>query len=71
MIPSQTEFGHTTIFLLNYDDKYTKTECKGNFLELVHLTAKYNPVLREHVLRIKLGGKLTTSYMSSSIQNEF
>jgi len=47
------------------------TENKGNFLELVDLLAKYDPVLREHVLRIKIGKKYSTSYLSPTIQNEF
>lgn len=33
-------------------------ENRGNFLELVDLLAKYDPVLREHVLRIKMKKKL-------------
>ena len=47
------------------------TENRGNFLELVHLLAKYDPVLREHLLRIQLGNKFATSYLSPTIQNEF
>ena len=38
---------------------------------LVHLLAKYDPVLREHLLRIQLGNKFATSYLSPTIQNEF
>ena len=46
-------------------------ENKGNFLELVHLLAKYDPVLREHLVKVKLGKKITISYLSPEIQNEF
>lgn len=44
---------------------------RGNFLELVHLLAKYDPVLRERLVRIKMGQKISLTYMSPEIQNEF
>ena len=44
---------------------------KKGILELVHLMAKFDPILREHLVRVKLGEKFTTSYLSSTIQNEF
>ncbi|KAH9638834.1 hypothetical protein HF086_012787 [Spodoptera exigua] len=44
---------------------------RGNFLELVHLIAKYDPVLREHLVRSKMCGKISIPYMSPQIQNEF
>ena len=43
----------------------------GNFLELVKLLSKYDPVLREHVLRVTLGKPHSLSYLSPQIQNEF
>ncbi|XP_067144935.1 zinc finger MYM-type protein 1-like [Centruroides vittatus] len=43
----------------------------GNFLELVHLIAKYDPVLREHLVRSKMCGKMSITYMSPEIQKEF
>lgn len=43
----------------------------GNFLELVHLLAKYDPVLREHVVRLNLSTRRKTSYMSNKTQNKF
>ena len=46
-------------------------ENRGNFLELVDLLAKYDPVLREHVVKIKMGNKYSISYLSPKIQNEF
>ena len=46
-------------------------ENKGNFLELVHLLAKYDPVIREHLVTVKLGKKIATSYLSPEIRNEF
>ena len=46
----------------------SKTE---EILVLIHLLAKYDPVLREQLLRIQLGNKFATSYLSPTIQNEF
>ena len=43
----------------------------GNFLELVKLIAKYDPVMREHLASVRLSAKPTTSYLSPEIQNEF
>ena len=39
----------------------------GNFLELVKLIAKYDPVMREHLASVRLSAKLTTSYLSPEI----
>ena len=39
----------------------------GNFLELVKLIAKYDPVMREHLTSVRLSAKLTTSYLSPEI----
>lgn len=55
--------------LRGHREEITSTN-RGNFLELVHLLANYDPVLREHILRIKMGGR-TITYMSPQIQNEF
>ena len=46
------------------------TENRGYLLELVHLLAKYDPVLREHLLRTQLGNKHAISYLSPTIQTE-
>lgn len=46
-------------------------ENRENFLEVVDLLAKYDPVLREHVVKIKMGNKYSLSYLSPKIQNEF
>jgi len=35
------------------------------------LLAKHDPVSREQLLRIQLGNKFATSYLSPTIQNEF
>jgi len=43
---------------------------RGNFLESVYLLSKYDPMLREHLTKVKLG-KPTLSYTSPLIQNEF
>jgi len=40
----------------------------GNFLEILKLLSKYDPVLREHFLSIE---KAKTSYLSPQTQNEF
>jgi len=42
----------------------------GNFLELVKLIAKYDPVMREHLASVRLSAKPTTLYLSPEIQNE-
>lgn len=60
------------------------SENRGNFLELVQLLAKYDPVLKEHCLKLEesAGGskrvslthqrtKRVPSYLSKGIQNEF
>ena len=46
---------------------------RGNFLELVDLLSKYDPVLKEHPIRFKksIGKKKIPSYLSSEIQNQF
>ncbi|GFR07887.1 hypothetical protein TNCT_222281 [Trichonephila clavata] len=43
---------------------------RGNFLELAHLLAKYDPVLREHLVRIKMDQNNSLTYMSTQIQSE-
>ncbi|GFQ88107.1 hypothetical protein TNCT_255441 [Trichonephila clavata] len=43
----------------------------GNFLELVQLLAKYDPVFREPLVRIKMGQNSSLTYMSPQIQSEF
>ena len=40
-------------------------------MELVYLLAKYDPVLREHLVKVKLGKNIVTSYLSPEVQNEF
>lgn len=49
---------------------------RGNFLELVNLLSKYDPVLKEHMIRIEHAiactkSKRVDSYLSKDIQNEF
>ena len=43
-----------------------KHENRGNFLEIMHLLAKYDPLL-QHLLKKPKG---TTKYLSGSVQNE-
>ncbi|GBP72642.1 Zinc finger protein 112 [Eumeta japonica] len=49
------------------------SENRGNFLELVQLLAKYDPVLKEHCLKQEAAGasKRVPPYLSKGIQNEF
>lgn len=42
----------------------------GNFLELMKLLGKYDPVMREHLTKFSMG-TLSVSYLSPDIQNEF
>ena len=44
---------------------------RGNVLELVEFLSKYDPVLKEYLLQIKMSDKITVSYLSPRIQNEF
>lgn len=46
----------------------------GNFLELIKLIGKYDPVMKEHLINIRLAGERqhsSISYLSPDIQNEF
>ena len=47
----------------------------GNFLGLIELLSHYDPILKEHVMRISKsheeGKKLQAHYLSAKIQNEF
>lgn len=45
-------------------------ENPGNFLELIKLISKYDPVLRVHMAQ-QMTNKITVSYFSARIQNEF
>ncbi|XP_064111534.1 zinc finger MYM-type protein 1-like [Macrobrachium nipponense] len=42
----------------------------GNFLKEVELMAQFDPVLKEHIVRVQ-GGASHTSYLGNIIQNEF
>ena len=44
---------------------------QGNFLETVKLLAKYSPVINKHLSDIRISKKMTTTYPSPTIQNEF
>ncbi|XP_030066678.1 zinc finger MYM-type protein 1-like [Microcaecilia unicolor] len=47
---------------------------KGNFLELIELLSNYDPVLKEHFVKINQtvsSERRVTSYLSPKIQNEF
>lgn len=41
----------------------------GNFLKEVELMAQFDPVLKEHVVKVE-GGAAHTSYLGKNIQNE-
>ncbi|XP_076806254.1 zinc finger MYM-type protein 1-like [Clavelina lepadiformis] len=43
---------------------------QGNFLETVKLLAKYSPVLSKHLSDIRISKKMTSTYLSPTIQNE-
>ena len=43
---------------------------QGNFLENVKLLEKYSPVLSKHFSDIRISKKMTTTYLSPTIQNE-
>lgn len=45
-------------------------ENKGNFLELVRLIGIFNPVLREHLMKVKTV-KFTICYHIPKFQNDF
>ena len=45
-------------------------ENPGNFIELVKLISSYDPVLREHLTRIRMAPNITVTYLSPKIQNE-
>lgn len=51
-------------------EKFNSSTNKGNFLELVHLLAKYDPVLRANFVMIKMGQNMSLTCMSPEIQNE-
>ena len=48
-----------------------KSNNQGNFLETVKLLAKYSPILSNHLSDIRISKKMTTTYLSPTIRNEF
>ncbi|XP_018494653.1 zinc finger MYM-type protein 1-like [Galendromus occidentalis] len=54
-----------------YDSDFGGDSSRGNFLELVHLVAKYDPVLREHLVRVQLSKSRQLTYLSNRTQNKF
>lgn len=44
---------------------------RGNSLALVHLLAKYDPVLRKHLVKIKISQKDSVNYLSTITRNKF
>ena len=40
-------------------------------MELVEFLSKHDPILKEHLHRIKMSDKITVLYLSPRIQNEF
>ncbi|CAK8695842.1 unnamed protein product [Clavelina lepadiformis] len=43
---------------------------QGNFLETVKLLEKYSPVIIKYLSDIRISTKMTTTYLSPTIQNE-
>jgi hypothetical protein len=47
----------------------------GNFLGIIELLSRYDPVLREHMIKVaesqSSGHRLSAHYLSSDSQNEF
>ena len=54
-----------------HEEDINSIENRGNFLELFDFFTKYDPVLCEHLVKIKMGSKYSVSYLSKIIQNEF
>lgn len=54
-----------------HEEDINSIENIGHFLELLDLLAKYDPVLCEHLVQIKMGNKYSVSYLWKMIQNEF
>lgn len=47
---------------------------KGNFLEMVEMLSKYDPMLKDHLMRLKQSTcklKASISYLAQNTQNEF
>lgn len=45
---------------------------QGNFLELVHLVARYDALLSKHLMKLKIGSqKLAVCHLSPRVKNEF
>ena len=54
--------------------EHDSTSNKGNFLEMVEMLSKYDPVLKEHLMDIKWGTinlKGSVSYLGKDTQNDF
>ena len=72
---------HVILFLaergLAFRGSSQKVDSKdnGNFLGIINLLSYYDPILREHVIRVsdsqKAGKRLSVHYLSSDSQNEF
>ena len=58
------------IVLRGYRESFDAEDNPGNFIELVKLISNYDPVLREHLTRIRMAPNVTVSYFSPHIQNE-
>ena len=54
-----------------HEEDINSIENRGHFLELVDLLAKYDQVLSEHLVNIKMSNKYSVSYLWKMIRNEF
>nr|CAI5845018.1 unnamed protein product [Callosobruchus analis] len=73
-------FGYITLFLTQQNLAFRghredpSSENRGNFIELVKMMAKYDPVLSEHWSKLQKaagGSQRVPPYLSKGIQNEF
>nr|CAH7750126.1 unnamed protein product [Callosobruchus chinensis] len=73
---------HVTLFLAKQNLPFrghredVLSENRGNFVQLIELLSNYDPVLKEHLIKLELSiqsksRKILTSYLSPRIQNEF
>ena len=63
-------FARQNLALRGHRESLDAEDNPGNFIELVKLISSYDPVLREHLTRIRMAPNITVTYLSPKIQNE-